>query len=75
MEKSHSASYAAAGVNIEAGYEGVRLMKKHLQRTHFRRKLFIFGKPAPQTLPRYCTTQGTGAQTDRNCHQSTVWST
>ena len=25
MEKSHSASYAAAGVNIEAGYEGVRL--------------------------------------------------
>ena len=30
---SHSASYAAAGVNIEAGYEGVRLMKKHVQRT------------------------------------------
>ena len=33
MEKSHSASYAAAGVNIEAGYEGVRLMKKHVART------------------------------------------
>ena len=33
MEHSHSASYAAAGVNIEAGYEGVRLMKKHVQRT------------------------------------------
>ena len=33
MELSHSASYAAAGVNIEAGYEGVRLMKKHVQRT------------------------------------------
>lgn len=33
MEKSHSASYAAAGVNIEAGYEGVRLMKKHIART------------------------------------------
>ena len=30
---SHSASYAAAGVNIEAGYEGVRLMKKHVART------------------------------------------
>ena len=30
---SHSASYAAAGVNIEAGYEGVRLMKKHVERT------------------------------------------
>ena len=30
---SHSASYAAAGVDIEAGYEGVRLMKKHVQRT------------------------------------------
>ena len=33
MSKSHSASYAAAGVNIEAGYEGVRLMKKHVART------------------------------------------
>ena len=32
-EQSHSASYAAAGVNIEAGYEGVRLMKKHVERT------------------------------------------
>ena len=30
---SHSASYAAAGVNIQAGYEGVRLMKKHVART------------------------------------------
>ena len=33
MTKSHSASYAAAGVNIEAGYEGVKLMKKHVERT------------------------------------------
>jgi len=33
MNQSHSASYAAAGVNIEAGYEGVRLMKKHVART------------------------------------------
>ena len=33
MERSHSASYAAAGVDIEAGYEGVRLMKKHVERT------------------------------------------
>ena len=33
MNNSHSASYAAAGVNIEAGYEGVRLMKKHVART------------------------------------------
>ena len=33
MENSHSASYAAAGVNIEAGYEGVRLMKRHVERT------------------------------------------
>lgn len=33
MNNSHSASYAAAGVNIEAGYEGVRLMKSHVQRT------------------------------------------
>ena len=33
MSKSHSESYAAAGVNIEAGYEGVKLMKKHVERT------------------------------------------
>lgn len=33
MSKSFSASYASAGVNIEAGYEGVRLMRKHVERT------------------------------------------
>ena len=33
MNNSHSASYAAAGVNIEAGYEGVKLMKQHVDRT------------------------------------------
>ncbi len=33
MEHSHSASYAAAGVDIEAGYEGVRLMRRHVERT------------------------------------------
>ncbi len=33
MNISHSASYAAAGVDIEAGYEGVRLMKEHVART------------------------------------------
>ena len=33
MENSHSASYAAAGVDIEAGYRGVQLMKKHVART------------------------------------------
>ena len=33
MEHSHSASYAAAGVDIEAGYRGVQLMKKHVART------------------------------------------
>ena len=33
MEHSHSASYAAAGVDIEAGYKGVQLMKKHVART------------------------------------------
>ena len=31
--ESHSASYAAAGVDIEAGYAGVKLMKKHVERT------------------------------------------
>ena len=33
MENSHSASYAAAGVDIEAGYRGVQLMKAHAART------------------------------------------
>ena len=33
MEQSHSASYAAAGVDIEAGYAGVKLMKRHVERT------------------------------------------
>lgn len=33
MDNSHSASYAAAGVDIEAGYKGVQLMKKHVERT------------------------------------------
>ncbi|MBQ1370624.1 MAG: phosphoribosylformylglycinamidine cyclo-ligase, partial [Clostridia bacterium] len=33
MKNSHSESYAAAGVDIEAGYEGVRLMKEHVRRT------------------------------------------
>ena len=33
MNESHSASYAAAGVDIEAGYKGVQLMKEHVART------------------------------------------
>ncbi len=33
MENSHSAAYAAAGVDIEAGYKGVQLMKEHVART------------------------------------------
>ena len=33
MQDSHSASYAAAGVDIEAGYKGVQLMKQHVERT------------------------------------------
>ena len=33
MENSHSAAYAAAGVDIQAGYEGVRLMKPFVERT------------------------------------------
>jgi len=33
MSKSYSTAYAEAGVNIEAGYEGVKLMKKHVERT------------------------------------------
>ena len=33
MSHSHSASYAAAGVDIEAGYRAVELMKSHIART------------------------------------------
>lgn len=33
MKDSYSASYAAAGVDIEAGYRGVKLMKEHVERT------------------------------------------
>ena len=33
MEKSFSASYAAAGVDITAGYKAVELMKQHVART------------------------------------------
>ena len=33
MSKSFSKAYADAGVDITAGYEGVKLMKKHVDRT------------------------------------------
>ena len=33
MEKSYSASYAAAGVDITAGYRSVELMKQYVART------------------------------------------
>ena len=33
MEKSFSKSYAAAGVDVTAGYESVELIKKHVKRT------------------------------------------
>ena len=33
IEKSFSESYAAAGVDITAGYKSVELMKKHIART------------------------------------------
>ena len=33
MEKSHSESYRAAGVDITAGYEAVQRMKAHVERT------------------------------------------
>ena len=33
VEKSYSESYAAAGVDITAGYRAVELMKKHVART------------------------------------------
>ena len=33
MKKSYSESYRAAGVDIEAGYKGVQLMRTHVART------------------------------------------
>jgi phosphoribosylformylglycinamidine cyclo-ligase len=33
MEKSYSESYAAAGVDITAGYKAVELMRRHVERT------------------------------------------
>ena len=36
MSNSHSASYAAAGVDIEAGYRAVELMKAHIAKTAHR---------------------------------------
>ncbi|MBR2790868.1 MAG: phosphoribosylformylglycinamidine cyclo-ligase [Eggerthellaceae bacterium] len=33
MAESYSKAYAAAGVDIQAGYEGVRLMRDHVKRT------------------------------------------
>ena len=33
MSESHSSSYAAAGVDIVAGYKSVELMKEHVKRT------------------------------------------
>ena len=34
MKDSYSGSYAAAGVDITAGYKAVELMKQHIQRTN-----------------------------------------
>ena len=34
MEKSFSESYAAAGVDVTAGYESVELIKFHVKRTN-----------------------------------------
>ena len=34
MKNSFSESYKAAGVDVTAGYEGVRLMKKDVERTN-----------------------------------------
>ena len=33
MEKSFSESYAAAGVDVTAGYESVELIKSHVKKT------------------------------------------
>ena len=48
MEKSYSESYAAAGVDITAGYRSVELMKQYVARTmneHCIGGLGGFGRP------------------------------
>ena len=42
MEKSYSASYAAAGVDITAGYRSVELMKQYVARTMTARGGFLY---------------------------------
>ena len=37
MEKSFSDSYAAAGVDVTAGYKSVELIKSHVKRTNIPR--------------------------------------
>ena len=52
MEKSHSAAYAAAGVDITAGYKGVKLMSADVKRTHI---------PGVVSCPRSDRYDGAGA--------------
>ena len=46
-KNSQSASYAAAGVDIVAGYRAVELMKKHVARTRNEGCLAGPGYPEP----------------------------
>ena len=43
MKNSKSESYAAAGVDITAGYKAVELMKKHIGRTKNEGCLVLYG--------------------------------
>ena len=46
MEKSYSESYAAAGVDITAGYRSVELMKQYVARTMNEHCIGGLGPPA-----------------------------
>lgn len=51
MEKSSSAAYAAAGVDITAGYKGVKLMRADVQRTHIPVWFLTLAASAASLLP------------------------
>jgi len=56
MNNSHSASYAAAGVDIEAGYKGVQLMKEGAKYSFFIPSDLAYGAQGiPNAIPPHST--------------------
>ena len=60
MKNSFSESYKAAGVDVTAGYEGVRLMKKDVERTNIP-GVFAVGDVRTKALRQVVTAVADGA--------------